>query len=285
MSVNLFGGLRNGGMQTAPKKQTAVDRNLAMGFRELVEAQKPEAAKTTNKGMDTVTISPQAGTVAQKLEELERIHKETDYSGMTDIEIIRTFDERYEKAFPNFRGKLILNGEKYEPVCEQKRKLLKDTVKDYRTMYLNGEDAINQGREVSGYTGLSNGEIIKRVEEDTVDNGTLESKVDVMWKLWGLGAISDEAFGAFQYNITCMQRDKYKETFNTQNIDTQSDHYMNWLKNGAMEGVEMSWSEIKETLFANVNVAGAFGESIANQMNDLFDIFIKGEKEGVGRNV
>lgn len=285
MGINLFGGARNNGIGgTSHKNQTTVDGKLARGFKDLLESKEMEAVKANSKSGDTLTISQQ-GSVAQKLEELERIHKETDYSGMTDIEIIRTFNQRYEEAFPNLLGKFMVNPTKYQSVSDQRVELLKQTVKDYRTMQLNGEAAVNQTKELYGYTGLSNAEIIKKVQEDIKDDGTLESKCATMWQLWNAGVISDSAFGACSMNIFYMQRDAYKKAFSQQNIDMESEHYRNWIKNGGMDDTKISWSELRASVFSNNHISDMCGVEVENELNGLFDMFIKNENKGVRKNV
>lgn len=59
-------------------------------------------AEKVEKSQDSIEIKNLS--FEQRLSMVRQQHEATDYSGMTDAERLRTIDERFEAAFPNFFG-------------------------------------------------------------------------------------------------------------------------------------------------------------------------------------
>ncbi|QHI72209.1 hypothetical protein [Aminipila terrae] len=218
------------------------------------EAKKETMAEVESEGGDTLTIS-QKENIKQKLEELKKIHEQTDYSGMADVEKYRLISKRYDKGFPCMDGKLKTNYDTYKPVAEQAIAEWEDAIPGYLTSRkYSGANYSEFLKKVRRYEGLSNTELIKKTEERYSKNGALTEKVQIMKELWGLGAIDGETYGIFTGSLGYLEAKEYRKAFNVFNIDTQSDNFKNWIKTGGMENLKVDWEELKNNLFQNIDV-------------------------------
>ncbi len=193
MSINLWGGVKAGASGTVAKRQT-VGKNAEVisEFRTMFETQKESASKVESKDGDTITIS-QRGNITQKLEDLKKIHQQTDYSRMTDVEKYRSIKDRYDEFFPCIAGKLETNYETYEPVARQMTAELAETIPGYPYAdKYRKENYTEFLKEVRGYQGLSNTELVEKTKERYSKTGDITEKVQIMRELWGLGVIDGE---------------------------------------------------------------------------------------------
>lgn len=255
------------------KKSTIADEGLAVGFKDLLKNKKDAYVKTVNKNEDTLTISGY-GNVSQKLVELQKIHEETDYSGMSDMEIYKLINDRYENAFPHRSAKMTLNTDKYQDIGIQNRANLYAAIKNPNFVDLRGEAAYERRKEYLGYQGLSNSEIIQKIKKDIPDDGSLENKVEVMNQLWIMGVISTEASMAFDSSIRAIQRQTFKDAFGQEALK-DINFFSNWIKNGGTENMKMSWGEMREHMFSRMNIEEVYGLEVKKELNNLFDDFIK----------
>ncbi|QAT42098.1 hypothetical protein [Aminipila luticellarii] len=258
----------NAGSKNQQKKTTTVDGNLAVGFRDLLETKKSQEVGATDRTKDTLNISGYAN-VPQRLAELQKLHEETDYSGMTDMEIYKLINDRYEQAFPHRGAKMELNTPKYQDIGIQNMANLREAIKNPNFVQLRGEASYNRAKEYFGYQGLSNSEIIQKVKEEIPDDGSLENKIEIRDRLAGMGLISDITVMAFHSSIAHLQRQVFRETFG-QEAAKDINAFENWLRSGSMEDVQMSWGEMKEFMFGTMKVAEIYGVEVQKELNDLF---------------
>ncbi len=273
MSINLWGGVKAGASGTVTKRQT-VDKNVEVmsEFRAMFEAQKESAAKVESKDKDTITIS-HSGNITQKLEELKKIHQQTDYSEMIDVEKYRVITDRYDEVFPCIDGKLETNYETYEPVARQMIEELAEIIPGYpHADKYRKENYTAFLKEVRGYQGLSNTELVEKTKERYSKTGAITEKVQVMRELWGLGVIDGESYGIFTASLKYLERQQYKSAFNVVNVDEQSESYKNWLKNGGMENLKIGWKQLRDNLFQNIDVKKLYGEEKERELEEIFGV-------------
>ncbi len=136
----------------------------------------------------------------------------------------------------------------------------------------DGENYTEFLKTVRGYQGLSKEELIEKTNERYLKEGSLTEKAQIMRELWGLGVIDGETYGIFTASLGYLERQEYRKTFNVFNLDEQSDHYRNWIKNGGMENLKVDWEELKKNLFENIDVKKLYGEEKKEEFNNLFEI-------------
>ncbi|QHI72208.1 hypothetical protein [Aminipila terrae] len=274
MSVNLWGGIKTNGAQNSTAKKLTANKEseLKSEFRNLFEAKKETTAKVESKDGDTLTIS-QNGTITQKLEELKKLHEQTDYSGMTDVEKYRLISNRYDEVFPCIAGKLATNFQTYDPVAKQQISELGEIIPGYpHAERFSNEKFSGFYKEVKGYQNLSDKEIIEKTKELYSKEGSLPEKVQMMSELWALGVIDGQTYGIFDASLGYLERKEYRNTFKVFNVDEQSDHYKNWIKSGGMENLKIDWEELKNNLFQNIDVKKLYGDKKQKEIENIFEI-------------
>ncbi|QIB68013.1 hypothetical protein Ami103574_01240 [Aminipila butyrica] len=263
------------------KKTTAANTGLAYSFRNLLADKEGTITPTASTGSvrtDTLTLTG-SDPMRQKLKELQELHEKTDYSDMTDVEIEKLLEERYESAFPNHRGKILVNMIKYQDIGKQHWENLRQTVKSPKSINLYGEAAKERNRIVLGYDGLSKEEMVKKIQADVPDDGSLVSKAEVMARLNAVGAISDEAFTAFTCTISAIKKQAYIDEFQPLRFDKATiEHYDRWERNGGIDDMETTWSQVKEYMYDSLDLGAQYGEVVQREIDDLLEELITSEK-------
>nr|WP_315024829.1 hypothetical protein [uncultured Aminipila sp.] len=152
------------------------------------------------------------------------------------MQVYKLIYDRYESAFPHKSTKMALNPEKYQ--------------------------------------GLSNSEIIQKIKQDIPDDGSLENKVEVISRLWGMGVISNDAHVAFSSSIDRIQWKAFKETFGDE-AAKDNKVFCNWIKSGGTENIKMSWGEMKEFMYSSINITEVYGQKVKGELDNLFDNLMK----------
>ncbi|MGN0711184.1 MAG: hypothetical protein ACI4LO_05415, partial [Anaerovoracaceae bacterium] len=189
------------------RKSVTADSALSNKFRNLLSSKaemaamreeelgaadgKEKAAGVKGTNMDRLTINGY-GDIQYKLTELQRIHEETDYSGMNDFEIYRTIRGRFERAFPNLTGKWIRSARPREigDIVALRSQQYKDKIKDpeiYETGPMTWDEMVEHEKRYFGYEGLTNEEILQKHKESFKDDGSIDAKGQFLSELWGLG--------------------------------------------------------------------------------------------------
>jgi len=102
----------------------------------------------------------------------------------------------------------------------------------------------------------------------------LESKVEVMDRLWGMGVISNEAHVAFGFSIDRIQWRAFKEAVGEE-AAKDNKVFRNWIKSGGTENIKMSWGEMKEFMNSSMNIAEVYGQKVKEELDNLFDNLMK----------
>lgn len=144
------------------------------------------AANQADKSEDSLQISGMSDQ--QKLAELKRLHEETDYSGMSEVEKYRVIHDRFNACFPimailgGLFGTAIYNsadGENHyqNPLHDQVIKELERQSADVGLMPRN-PPLIRQAY----YSGMSDDEIVKAVNQK-YSGGTMVDRAGALWEL------------------------------------------------------------------------------------------------------
>lgn len=149
---------------------------------QLVSTQK--AAETH----DTVSIS--GGSYEQRLENLKKLHEQTDYSGMSDLDKARLIESRFQEAFPDIHamyGGLYLcagKGSIYDKIIQENENQIKNIISQpfsHKTP-MRWENT----KYILGYDGLSDDEIRAKVNEK-YSGGTLADRCGALHELDDMG--------------------------------------------------------------------------------------------------
>lgn len=161
------------------------------------------ATQKTDRSQDSITLS--GGSYEQRLAKLQELHKRTDYSGMDDYEKARLIVNRFEEAFPDFRamygGLYICAGENsiYSKIMDEKDQQIFDAVGG-ELVSSNKNDLIKYHKYIGGYDGLTDDEIVARINEK-YSGGTLADRSGALWELRSLDLIDSDAAWAMQREL------------------------------------------------------------------------------------
>lgn len=148
-----------------------------------------EFTRAASQTEDTVSLSTLS--YEQRLEELQKLHENTDYSNMSDRDIARLITKRFNDAFPNYgaiKGGLYLcAGENsvYEKVRAEESRQLLEANGGEKLKYPSSNDREGERewrRYVFGYEGLSDDEIVDKLNEK-YGSGTLADRCGMLWEM------------------------------------------------------------------------------------------------------
>lgn len=116
---------------TTASAQTTASKSVQGSFQSALSSAVTQAAQT----QDTLQISGMSDW--EKLAELKRLHAQTDYSGMDELERYRLIHDRFESCFPL----MAMSSNLYGPVCvDEKGELVnKYSVRDQVLVELSQE--------------------------------------------------------------------------------------------------------------------------------------------------
>lgn len=169
----------------APGAKTTAAKSVQGNFQSTLAS---TAAKVTEP-QDSLQISGMSDW--EKLAELKRLHEQTDYSGMTEVEKYKLINDRFESCFPIAAMQTNIYGpiEMYGPTNKPMRKYC---VRDHVVLELEHEmkDAgvqYTKRRPVSlrrqaYYDGMSDQEIIAAVEKK-YDGDSMTDRAGALYEL------------------------------------------------------------------------------------------------------
>lgn len=171
--------------------RTAVAKAVQSNFRSAMTS----AASQADSCQDTLQITGMSDS--QKLAELKRLHEQTDYSGMTNVEKYRTINDRFEACFPV----MAMMGGLFGPHVYSHAIndiLYKDTIQE-RVLTEIDKEAVDAGiipkanlRREAYYDGMSDQEVIAAVKEK-YNSGTFVDRANIVWELENLGLFKGDA--------------------------------------------------------------------------------------------
>lgn len=149
-----------------------------------------QQARMAPQTQDTVSLS--SLSYERRLEELQKLHENTDYSSMSYKDVRRLVQKRFNDAFPNYGaimgGLYLCAGENsiYEKVRSIELQHIKEATEGKESDYPPASDP--EGRKewqryTFGYGGLSDDEIMDKLSEK-YSGGTLADRCGMIWEMW-----------------------------------------------------------------------------------------------------
>lgn len=192
----------------------------------------------------------------RRLEELQKLHENTDYSSMSEKDISLLIHKRFMDAFPNFgaiKGGLYLcAGENsiYEKIRAEESRQILDANGGEKLNYPPSTDKEGEKewrRYTFGYEGLSDDEIMEKLNEK-YSGGTLADRCGMIWEMWNLDLWEDGTKGAY-YALMQIQNEMVQRT------EGQYGHLFrdNPIRVSAMIGVgentTIGWTQLVQNCF------------------------------------
>ncbi|MFV0517144.1 MAG: hypothetical protein ACK5MV_07085 [Aminipila sp.] len=205
------------------------------------------------------------------LSDLQKTHTETDYSIMTDMEIYKLINRRYERVFPYWSAKVTLNPIKYKEMVRQRRAHLYEAIKDPNFFVISRKEANLRCKEYFGYKLLSNMQIIEEIKKDIPEDGTLEHKIEIMNRLYEMGVISSKSAAAFHINLHSMQKRYFRDHLKNNMASISSVNFEDWIEEDGFEYSTVSWKEINTSIFTNLDISSDYGQEVSHELEQLFE--------------
>lgn len=192
----------------------------------------------------------------RRLEELQKLHENTDYSSMSEKDISLLIHKRFMDAFPNFgaiKGGLYLcAGENsiYEKIRAEESRQILDANGGEKLNYPPSTDKEGEKewrRYTFGYEGLSDDEIMEKLNEK-YSGGTLADRCGMIWEMWNLDLWEGGTKGAY-YALMQIQNEMVQRT------EGQYGHLFrdNPIRVSAMIGVgentTIGWTQLVQNCF------------------------------------
>ena len=192
----------------------------------------------------------------RRLEELQKLHENTDYSSMSEKDISLLIHKRFMDAFPQFcamaGGFYLCAGENsiYTKVLDEYNQHFVEAKAGRKSEYPPASDP--EGRKewkryTFGYGGLSDDEIMEKLNEK-YSGGTLADRCGMIWEMWNLDLWEDGTKGAY-YALMQIQNEMVQRT------EGQYGHLFrdNPIRVSAMIGVgentTIGWTQLVQNCF------------------------------------
>lgn len=281
---------------SANRKSVSADGELANKFKNLLDSKAEMAlfrqqelggsSQTTSSSgrvvkQDKLTINGY-GDITYKLGELQKIHEETDYSGMSDVEIYRTIRGRFERAFPNLQGKKVRDAYPRESneIMNLQQMQYAEKIKDKSIHDAKGaEERSVQNRAYFGYEGLTDAEILEMHQKRFENDSSIDAKGQFLYELWSLGVIDGNVVGCFGTSASRECSRAYRAHYNT-NVDPM-DLHNDW-KVYEFGSRNMNWSEAKSLIFNEKDIVEYYGKEVMKNIEELFDMLAEEENKRMG---
>jgi len=164
--------------------------------------QEPAAVAEREKVQGTAPLSE--GSYEERLERLRELHKNTDYSGLSELDKERLIRGRFYEAFGSEFG--VIGSGFYKPLGENTiyAEIYNEENRQEREVVnlpdnLSGAEMARNFRYSLGYENLSDDEIRKKIAE-RYSGGTLADRYAACWELLNL-RIDDDAANATMWHI------------------------------------------------------------------------------------
>lgn len=171
------------------KSSSSVDKESAKRFSEYYNSGSLDLEAAKNGG-DTVEIS-KAGNIYAKVERLDTLFENKDFSGMSETQIFKMIEKAYNREFPDFRANESLNKELYEKVALQRDEQLKKALNIQDNRIFDNK-VIELYKKCNGYDGMNNQEINEKINKEFVDDETHLGRALIFCEKLNTGLISKE---------------------------------------------------------------------------------------------
>ncbi len=278
-----IGSVGMSGISNSKYRKTSADCKTANGFRELLEDSKVQK----EKNQDTLSISSEGATsvkgvdytempsekidfdamewdtnyysmaeVKRRLDILQKVHEQTDYSGMEPVDREIQVYKNFNKAFPCYRG-VSCSSEIRGLVDDARHRMAFDAVGCENRIWLTREQYLS----TYGLDGLTDDEIFTKLAEQCAKDDSLCWKKHTTELLHSLNLIDDDTYGISWVVFSKIEYDKFFAE-NPSDYDVlDQEKFKNWHDVGGVDKVKMSWSEMKSWITANVKMFDPLYES------------------------
>jgi len=229
-----------------------------------------QQARMSPVSQDTVSLSTRS--YEERLSELEKIHKNTDYSGMSGKEIARLLRSRFENAFPNYGaiagGFYLCAGEHsiYEKIMETESLQLTEALNGEKPWEQEPGGVVEYRKYVYGYEGLSDDEIMSTLNEK-YGGGTLADRYGMASEMLNLGLGDHHALGD---TLTQIREEMVKGTESQYGYLNRDNPLRINAMIGYGENTTIGWTQLIKNLYEERKSWKYESETVKNQMlNEL----------------
>ena len=139
------------------------------------------------------TISLSSRSYAARLDELRKIHENTDYSGMSDKDIALLISSRFREAFPDYGAMMggfylcASPGSIYDEIHEESNRQFLEA-NNGEELKCEPSEGRNVARYINGFGGMTDEEILEEVKR-RYPTDSLADRCGAAWELGNIGAI------------------------------------------------------------------------------------------------
>ncbi|MCB6202131.1 hypothetical protein [Extibacter muris] len=277
-------------MGSAQSFSEVMDKSLEKAGAEVKES-RPTSVKS--KTLSNVQFS---GSYEERIEQINKLNAQTDWGAMSDVEKVRTFEERYLQAFGD--EKLFLVGSMYTSYSHKYEIIYMNYVSEKQKYFDKGGPAQLSSkytdcyREVK-YSGLSEEEVRMAIQEKWQGTGCLEDKFAILAERLRCGVGSARVESGMMYAIEMEIFDKVEKLLGPGLRGTGmrptdhplfSEYYMTFAKGvGEGAGYRLNWTQIAEVTlegYKNVCRQGNISPEELEKRKGMLDEFLDDIRKG-----
>lgn len=264
--------------------------NTGGDFLQILQKNIEQTSKTEKDGYVTKTSGINSekfsGSYHERLEQIENLNEQTDWTSMNDVEKVKLIFDRYKKAFPDFDACLSLLYKPYSGYHTE----IGDHYSEEFTKYLGktGTAPIQSPLEdlykQAYYGSLSDEETRAAIMDKFSNSNTMESKY-LMLKELSMCGLWREGESTLQESIKMQIFSQVEETnkvmlYGTGMTISQHprflDMFMSYAKGiGMGSGYRPNWTEVvtvaKDTIYPSEGASGSMIGGIKDGMDDFLD--------------
>lgn len=274
----------------------------AQSFSEVMNKSLEKAgadAKENRSSSVKSKTSPQAqfsGSYQERIEQINKLNAETDWQAMSDVDKVRTFEERYIQAFGD--EKLFLVGSMYVSYSHKYEMIYTNYVNEQQKYFYKGGPAqlsceyTDCYRQIK-YSGMSEEEVCMAIQEKWQGTGCLEDKFAILAERMRCGVNIARVESDMMYTIEMEIFDKVEKLLGpglrgTGMCPTDhplfSEYYMTFAK-GVGEGAEyrLNWTQIAEATlegYKNASRQGNLSPEELENRKGMLDEFLDNIRKG-----
>ena len=228
------------------------------------------------------------------MNQISKLNDETDWNSMSDLEKVRVFEERYEKAFPNknviFSGLYQLCSPEYAAItnhCSQEAHKIFDT---------NGRSNLEENYTVYyrqiRYPDMTDEEVISAIQDKYQGTGSMEDKSIILSEYIHCGIASKADYlvlSEIRMQVFSKVESTYGPSLDGKGISvSQSPRFLSWYTSfakgtGEGAGYKPNWTQITQEIYdtysSNDQISKEYLEKIKNSLDQFLDEILGKKKE------
>lgn len=242
-----------------------------------------ESTQKTAAKQDSISLT--GSSYEQRLENLKKLHAQTDYSGMSDWDKSRLIQSRFDEAFPNIHAMYggLFNSAGNNTIYTKIMDELDSQKQNINDIPQTGSGFDpERAKYVFGYGGLSDSEIRSMVNEK-YNGGTLEDKCGALQELMSMEL--DE--GAGPYMLNQIQREmvqgteaKYGNLFRDNPLRVNA--MISYATNTTMNWTQLARSTMQyytNSTYGSEDAKSEFLANLGSNLDKFLDNMIHADKE------